>query len=303
MAELSIKDGAAANRIAARLGPSVTNSIIDGLARELGFLPLQASNKVRKIQLMLAELLADGRSRATASKAIVTLTMEGHHRTVAGHAEMTVEDVDVIVADMRAIGIPTGDLARPGWRAGLKNPSEANETSSATPGPAAVPLAAGPRPQRHDQALAYLAQLTIDDSRPQHRGHELEKIVFELLLKEALQPTGNIVNAGEQIDLAFILEGHHYLVECKWEAQPVGLPVVTAFSAKVARKAEGTFGLLLSMSGFVHNINETATRGARLNCIGIAHRHLIDALEGRTTFAAIVKAARASASTRATFFA
>ncbi len=302
MAELSIKDGAAANRIAARLGPTVTNSIIDGLARELGFRPLQASNKVRKIHLMLAELLADGRSRATASKAIVTLTMEGHHRTVAGQAEMTVDDVDVIVADMKAIGIPTGDLARAGWRSGLKNPSHANGNSPGTPG-AHAPSVTGPRPQRHDQALAYLAQLTMDDSRPQQRGRELEKIVFELLLKEALQPTGNIVNAGEQIDLAFILDGHHYLVECKWEAQPVGLPVVTAFSAKVARKAEGTFGLLLSMSGFVRNINETATRGSRLNCIGIAHQHLIDALEGRTTFTAIVKAARASASTRATFFA
>lgn len=302
MAELSIKDGAAANRIAARLGPTVTNSIIDGLARELGFRPLQASNKVRKIQLMLAELLADGRSRATASKAIVTLTMEGHHRTVAGQAGMTVDDVDVIVADMKTIGIPTGDLARTGWRAGLKNPSQAKGNSPGTQG-AVAPSMTGPRPQRHDQALAYLAQLTMDDSRPQHRGHELEKIVFELLLKEALQPTGNIVNAGEQIDLAFILDGHHYLVECKWEAQPVGLPIVTAFSAKVARKAEGTFGLLLSMSGFVRNINETATRGSRLNCIGIAHQHLIDALEGRTTFTAIVKAARASASTRATFFA
>jgi hypothetical protein len=114
---------------------------------------------------------------------------------------------------------------------------------------------------------------------------------------------GDECNPGEQIDLAFVLDGQHYLVECKWESAPVGLPIVSTFAAKVSRKAEGTFGVLISMSGFVQSINETAGRGARLNCVGIADRQLIAVLEGRTTLAALVRAARASASTRAMFFA
>lgn len=302
MAELGFKEGAAVNRIAAVLASFVTNGMIDGLAKELGFRPLRASNKTKKIQLLLADLLSDGRARPTATRAIYTLTMEAHHRTVAGNASMTTDDAEAIVAEMRVLGLPVGDLARAGWRVGLKTAtpgtrSEApvEQTSARSTSPAS------PRPQRHGEALAYIGQLAADDSRPQHRGRELEKVVFEVLLKETLQATSNIVNPGEQIDLAFVLDGQHYLVECKWEREPTGLPHVSAFAAKVARKAEGTFGVLLSMSGFVANINETATRGVRLNCVGVGFRELIDVLEGRTTFAAVVRAGRGLASTKAIF--
>lgn len=225
MAELSIKEIAAANRIAVPLAPSVTNSSIDGLARDLGFRSLSASNKTRRIQMLLTELLTDGRSRPTASKAIASLTMDAHHRTVAGQAEMTVEDVDAVVAEMRAIGIPIGDLARAGWRDGLQRASQPNP--NAVTAPATVsPESQGrsilrPRPQRHDEALAYLGQFVMDGSRFQHRGHEFEKILFGVLQKEHLDPLGNIVNPGEQIDLACVLDGQHSLFECKWESSPV----------------------------------------------------------------------------------
>jgi hypothetical protein len=56
------------------------------------------------------------------------------------------------------------------------------------------------------------------------------------------------------------------------------------------------------MSGFVQNINTTASRGARLNCVGVRFREFIAVLEGRTTFVAVVRAARAAASTRSTFW-
>ena len=60
----------------------VTNAFIDGLARELRFPSLAASNMARKIQLLLSELLADGRTRASASRAIVSLAMEAHRRAM-----------------------------------------------------------------------------------------------------------------------------------------------------------------------------------------------------------------------------
>jgi hypothetical protein len=298
---LGFKEGAAVNRIAVALAPSVTNGIIDGLAKELGFRPLQASNKTKKIQLMLGELLADARSRPTATKAVHTLTMEAHHRTVAGNASMSTADADAIVSDMRVLQLPVGDLAQSGWRAGLKGIAPA--TPAAPLGATPSPSAAVTRPQRHDAALSYIVQLAADASRPQHRGCELEKVLFAVLLREPLQATCNIVNPGEQIDLAFVLDGQHYLVECKWEKDPAGLPHVAAFATKVARKAEGTFGVLLSMSGFVANINDTATRGMRLNCVGVGSAELMTVLEGRTTFGDVVRRARAQASTRATFHA
>lgn len=304
MADLGFKEGAAINRIAAALAPSLSNGIIDSLAKELCSRPPRASNRTKKLQLMLAELLSDGRARTTATRAIYTLTMEAHHRTVAGNASMTTADADAIVTEMRVLGLPAADLARPGWRTGLKTPAAAAQTYGPIEQPSSPsPSVSTPRPRRHDDALTYIGQLAADNSRPQHRGRELEKVVFDVLLKEALQATGNIVNPGEQIDLAFVLDGQNYLVECKWEHDPTGLPHVSLFAAKIGTKAEGTFGVLVSMSGFVGNINETATRGTRLNCVGVGFRELIDILEGRTTFAAVVRASRSLASTRATFYA
>jgi hypothetical protein len=185
----------------------------------------------------------------------------------------------------------------------LKDGTAETVDKKADPQPATTAVPGSSRPHRHEEALMYIGQLAADNSFPQRRGLELEKIVLAVLAHERLQPIHSIVIQGEQIDLAFVLDGQHYLVECKWEQDPVGLPHVNTFAAKVGRKAEGTFGLLLSMSGFVSHINETATRGARLNSVGVGHRELIAVLEGRTTFAAVVRAARGLASTKATFFA
>ena len=41
--------------------------------------------------------------------------------------------------------------------------------------------------------------------------------------------------------------------------------------------------MVLSMSGFVADVNEKAVRGARLNCIGLAPMHFMNILEGRIT--------------------
>lgn len=300
MPELSIKDAAAVNRLAAVLAPHVTNGVIDAVAKQFDFKRLEGSNKMKKIQWIVGELLEDGRSRTTAAKAIATLAMEAHHRTVAGTAAMTTADADAIVAEMKALGLSTGDLARTNWRAGLKRAVTTNDAvSDARTSAPTTQLRT--KPQRHEEALRYISQLLSDSGHPQDRGRELEKIVLGVLAAESLQPTGNIVNAGEQIDLAFVLDGQHYLVECKWEKHPIGLPDVSLFSVKVGRKAEGTFGVLLSMSGFAHNINTTAARGARLNCIGVTFREFMDVLEGRRTFADVVRAARAAASTRSEF--
>lgn len=307
---LTIKEATALSRLCARLAPSVTNGFIDRLAAELGFRRLDASNKVKKIQMLVSELLADGRSRPTAARAIGALVVEAHHRTVAGSASMSVEDADKIVEDMRALGLPPGELARPQWRSGLKTTDSPPSASTAAPSPPAASRptpASGPGtvrlPRRHDEALVYIAQLTEDHSRPQHRGRELEKMLADVLSKERLDVQHNIVNPGEQIDLAFVLDGHHYLVECRWHRDPQGLPAVREFSDKVRRKAEGTFGVLVSMSGFADSINATASQGSRLNCVGVTFREILHVLEGRKTFAAVVQAARACASTRTLFYA
>ncbi len=300
MPDLALKELTAVNRIAAQLGPAVTNAIIDGVIADMGFRPMQASNKVSKIRQFLEVLIGDGRTRSGTAKVISQFVVEAHHRTVSGSAQMSESDVDSIVADMKVLGLPTGELAKSHWRSGLKS---ANLISSIPEAPSAVRSnPANPHCCRHIEALQYISQLATNEGYPQHRGRALEKILTDVLRKEGLGAIHNIVNPGEQIDVAFVLHGQHYLTECKWEREPVGAPILREFAEKVRRKAEGTFGLLLSMSGYVKNVNSVASMGSRLNCIGIAHRELISVLEGRTTMAATILTARAAASTKSCFY-
>jgi hypothetical protein len=108
-------------------------------------------------------------------------------------------------------------------------------------------------------------------------------------------------NPGEEIDRSFTIDNLHYLLECKWEDEPIGFPAVRDFSGKVARKAEGTFGVFLSMSGFVRDINASAIYGQRLNSIGLSGPQFMDVIEGRSTWCRIVEAARRAASDRSEF--
>lgn len=304
MAELGVKEQAAISRIAARLAPLVTNGIIEGVAHQYRVGRVVGNNKVDKLSYVLAFLLSDGRATRVSSDAIVALTMEAHHRTVtsSGAIAMTWDDPDAIVAEMKVLGLDAGDLANTGWRKGLKR-----KTEEAPPKPEAkrgvVPGASVPsvRPREYARALDHVRTLLADGTNPQWRGRQLEMLVLEVLATEVLSPEHNLVNTGEQIDHAFVLDGQHYLIECRWHDAPVGAPQVREFSAKVGRKAEGTFGVLLSMSGFVGNINETASLGARLNCVGIIHQQFMEVLEGRRTFGDLVRNARALASRRSLF--
>jgi len=305
MAALSIAQHTAVNRLAAKLASVVTSQGIDETAREVG-VRLPGVSKEKKVRELLLALLEDGRTRAAAARVLIMLTIEGHRRTVSGQAEMTHGDVDTIVTDMRLLELAPGELARSNWRRGLRQEAPKitpTQPPEHKPEPAESTRPATRRARRHDDALAYLMQLLNDNTAPQQRGRELEKIVLGILHAEKLEPSGgHIVNPGEEIDLAFILDGHHYLVECKWEAAPVGQPVVTLFSGKVARKAVGTFGVVLSMSGFTQTINATASTGEPLRCVGLTYAELIEVLDGRTTFADVVHRARTAASRHATFY-
>lgn len=294
MAGLSIEQGAAASRLASGLAIVLTNPSITAAARTFD-LPAEGSNKpARLTSLILAsfELSAFRQEQLLAS-----LVLEAYRLHTAGRVSLSEDAVEAIVTDIRAMGVDPGTLASKKWRVGL-----ASSRASGPPPPSARPAPVGTA-SRHEAQLARLSRLLGDAVAPQARGRELEDIVFQTAQVEGLLPEKNISLPGEEIDVSLVVNGSHYLVECKWEASPVGFPVVEAFMARVRSKAEGAFGVVLSMSGFVGDINSKAPRGARLNCVGLSHASLMAVLEGRATWAGLLATARRAASTRSVFLA
>ena len=84
----------------------------------------------------------------------------------------------------------------------------------------------------------------------QSRGYAFEKFLTKLFQTFDVTARGSYKINGEQIDGAFTLDNMDYLLEAKWQSEPIDSPDVTVFSDKVDNKLDNTLGLLVSMNGF-----------------------------------------------------
>jgi len=96
---------------------------------------------------------------------------------------------------------------------------------------------------------------------PQHRGYELEKLLKDLFELFDLDPKASFRLKGEQIDGAFTFEGIDYLVEVKWQNEPIGASDLDSLDGKVRRKLDNTLGLFISINGFSSDAIEIHSRG------------------------------------------
>jgi hypothetical protein len=294
MPNLTVPAAAAISRLATRLAAILTNSVITEVAKAAS-LRVNGSNKSERLKPLLAASWREC-TRAQMEGMIRTLTLAAYDLHTSKKVIMSDDDVNAVIREMRILRLRPQSLAHKGWRTSLR------KSQSAEPTPSSEPVKSGsPGRKPYPDALAHIQELVQRGTNPQMRGPQLEHIVHEVLVEERLSPVRRIISPGEEIDLGFTLDGQHYLVECKWEGEPIGVPTVTGFMAKVMSKAEGTFGVVLSMSGFVRQINEKVTRGRRLNCVGLTHTELMAVLEGRASWTETVRRSRQLASTQSLF--
>lgn len=111
------------------------------------------------------------------------------------------------------------------------------------------------------EMLAQLRQqflVLFADGNPQARGKTFEKLLRDLFELFDLSPRGSFRPEGEEIDGSIIHDGHHILVEAKWENFPVETAPIGVFRQKIEDKLKTTLGLFISMSGY----SEAAIRRA-----------------------------------------
>jgi hypothetical protein len=113
----------------------------------------------------------------------------------------------------------------------------------------------------HDSLLA-LSQL-----EPAHRGYEFEKFLTRLFDAFGLEARGAFRLVGEQIDGSFVLNGHTYLVEAKWQNQPTPVADLHVFHGKIGEKASWTRGLFVSYIGFSPDGLSAFGRSKNIICI------------------------------------
>lgn len=82
------------------------------------------------------------------------------------------------------------------------------------------------------------------------RGFDLEKLLNELFALFDLDPKASFKVTGEQIDGAFTFKDDDYLLEAKWQKDPVNAGDLYKFAGKINGKRKNTLGLFLSIDGF-----------------------------------------------------
>ena len=89
--------------------------------------------------------------------------------------------------------------------------------------------------QRLEAFKSKFFQLVGSDN-PHQRGFSLEKVIRGLFDLFDLDPKASFKIAGEQIDGAFSFEGTDYLLEAKWQSEPVPAKDLDSLAGKLSRK-------------------------------------------------------------------
>ena len=127
-----------------------------------------------------------------------------------------------------------------------------------------VPVPAFDRPKL-DQIKRDLIE--ISSLAPQPRGYAFEKFLKELFDVYGLVAQEPFRLRGEQIDGSFQLGSETYLVEAKWQGEPIGVAELHTFHGKIEQKAAWTRGLFVSNSGFTEDGLVAFGRGKRVICM------------------------------------
>ncbi|MDY0290659.1 MAG: hypothetical protein RBR15_17695 [Sphaerochaeta sp.] len=92
-------------------------------------------------------------------------------------------------------------------------------------------------------------ELSLEENT-QKRGYLFEKFLNTIFLAFELDPKKSFKVVGEQIDGAFTFDNQDYLLEAKWQKEPIKACDLYNFGGKIAGKFKLTLGLFVSINGY-----------------------------------------------------
>lgn len=123
---------------------------------------------------------------------------------------------------------------------------------------------------------------TGKDITAQERGYLFEAFLTSLFKHENIETEGSFKICGEQIDGGIKFGGDYYIIEAKWEKEPVLPSDLYQFSMKVEGKMYGR-GIFFSATNFSSNAVEALSSGKHIKIILVDGEDLKKILEGQYT--------------------
>ena len=132
--------------------------------------------------------------------------------------------------------------------------------------------------------------INITYLEPQPRGFAFEIFLNGLFVGSGLSPRGSFRIVGEQIDGSFILDSDTYLLEAKWQNNPVSEGDLLEFYGKVSGKAAWSRGLFISYNNFSSDGLIAFSKGKSTNIIGMTSQDIFFVFEGKISFSDAIRA-------------
>jgi hypothetical protein len=114
-------------------------------------------------------------------------------------------------------------------------------------------------------------------------GRALEKLLNRLFALFELQPRQGFRITGEQIDGSFELDGDIYLLESKWEKDPLPEADLLVFRGKIEGKSSFTRGVFIALNDVTREARDAITRGKAPSFFVVNGHDLIMVLCGAMT--------------------
>jgi Holliday junction resolvase-like predicted endonuclease len=120
----------------------------------------------------------------------------------------------------------------------------------------------------------------LEGLTPQVRGQRFNDLIAELLRNWGLERVQSNVRSVGEIDVAFACDGTRFVLEAKWEKEPVSFEPIAKLSRRIAQRFIGTRGVFLSMSGYTDEAQADMLRGQQPDLLLLDQTHFEAMLSG-----------------------
>lgn len=106
----------------------------------------------------------------------------------------------------------------------------------------------------------------LEGCTPQARGQRFNALIADALKCWGIDAIPNVLSAGE-VDVVFAIDGVRYILEAKWEKDRTDTGKVAKLQKRVRQRLAGTYGVMLSMSGYTPAALDDVKDGERLEVL------------------------------------
>ncbi|HET7544068.1 MAG TPA: hypothetical protein VFK05_29555 [Polyangiaceae bacterium] len=215
---------------------------------------------------------------------IVSIVKEGL-RYRSGANRVTEDDIRLINGHILEIGFKFPDLWNEGFLASLKldDPARAAErVAEVRRAEEAKASASAERLRALGVLQTELTQMYAHPNRTE-AGYMLEKFLNRLFSLAQLDPRQPFKITGEQIDGSFDLDHDTYLLEAKWEKEPLPQADLLVFRGKIEGKAAFTRGVFVAMNGISEDAKRAILIGKQPTFFVVTGHDLMMIVQGQIT--------------------